>query len=656
MNISVNTKLQVLILPLLGALLTLSLLTINENWRNNNKVQEIQQMIRLTAQSSELVHELQKERGATAGFIGSSGTNFGETLNSQRKQTDVKMASLRTFLQDSETGINNNQVNSLVSSANNALKNISSIRSRVQQLSIPASEAIAYYTAINHTLIQIASLISKDSPDTDISSGLNAYYNYLEGKERAGIERAVLSGAFGNKGFQEGMYAKFIGLMTEQNTYFGNFKLFSTSDLVSQYEIAMGDDSIGKVENFRKLALNQNMEQDSEDWFKQATLRINQLKTIEDSLTTNIVTMASEFSNKATQALWMSASLAFVMLVFASVLSWYLITNLTRQVAIVVKAISQAADNNDLSVRSKTIVHDEIGMVSDRLNAMLVTFSNTVNDIGSASDQLASASEETSSVVKENAKQLEKQQENTLLVVAGVEQLSASIKEVAQNVLETSEMTEQASDNVDIGVSAVTESVTNIQHVASQVQNTAKTISTLNDQSQNISKVLEVIKGIAEQTNLLALNAAIEAARAGEQGRGFAVVADEVRSLAKKTQDSTGEIEIIVTDFLQETSSAFTQMQQNETNVQESVGVVKKVQVALDNIMVNINSVRDKATQIAAAAEEQVAVGNEIAAQVQEVGDQSQAAATGAIEISKAADEQAGLAIKLKELASKFKI
>lgn len=221
-NLSFRKKIFTLLaLPMMG-FLWLSMSAIIDNVNIKNEMSTIAHLTELSVVYSELVHELQKERGMTAVFLGSKGSEFGNKLKSQRQNTDQKSIKKTSFWQESNLTINS--IVQLNSSIEQALQKITSIRQQVDAQSISIGAAIAYYTQLNKDLLSVAILNAEISSDALVTKETIAYYNFLQGKERAGIERAVLSNTFAQQQFGSGMFVKFITLVSEQNTYFDNFK------------------------------------------------------------------------------------------------------------------------------------------------------------------------------------------------------------------------------------------------------------------------------------------------------------------------------------------------------------------------------------------------------------------------------------------------
>lgn len=312
--------------------------------------------------------------------------------------------------------------------------------------------------------------------------------------------------------------------------------------------------------------------------------------------------------------------------------------------------------NSDLTQRIDITSKDEIGSTSVAFNAMLEKFEALIQQVTSSATQLATASEEVSSVAQDSASNVDRQRNETDQVATAINQMTATVQEVAGNATNAAGAASNA-DNEAKGGRAVVESATQaIAQLAEEIENAAGVIKGVEQDSETIGTVLDVIKGIAEQTNLLALNAAIEAARAGEQGRGFAVVADEVRTLASRTQQSTQEIEAMIEKLQSGARNAVTVMDKSKSQAQTGVDQAREAMQSLDAITRAVATINEMNTQIASAAEEQASVSEEINKNVTNISQISEQTASGTEQTTAAADELAKLATELQQLISQFKI
>jgi methyl-accepting chemotaxis protein len=343
------------------------------------------------------------------------------------------------------------------------------------------------------------------------------------------------------------------------------------------------------------------------------------------------------------------ASLATVLL--ALLLTRSIVTPLNRAVL----AAQTIADGN-LSKTIEVDGNDEPARLLQALASMQTNLRKTIEQIAGSATQLGAAAEELSAVTEEASRGLQQQNNEIEQAATAVNEMTAAVEEVARNAVSTSEASNQSTQAAREGRDQVVKTVDAIQTMTHDVQNTAHMIEGLATQGRDIGKVLDVIRAIAEQTNLLALNAAIEAARAGEAGRGFAVVADEVRALAHRTAQSTQEIEKMVAGIQNGTGEAVSSMQQSNQRTQSTLEMARAAGVALEQITQSIQQINERNLVIASASEEQAQVSREVDRNLVNIRDLATQSAAGANQTSAATHELSRLAVDLNAMVARFVI
>ncbi|TBN40280.1 methyl-accepting chemotaxis protein [Pseudomonas sp. BGI-2] len=345
--------------------------------------------------------------------------------------------------------------------------------------------------------------------------------------------------------------------------------------------------------------------------------------------------------------------------VVASLMTVLLAWLLTRSIVTPLNRAVQAAETiagGNLSKAIEIDGKDEPARLLGALSVMQANLRKTIEQIAGSATQLGAAAEELSTVTQEASRGLQQQNNEIEQAATAVNEMTAAVEEVARNAVSTSEASNQSTQAAREGRDRVVETVDAIQTMTHDVQNTSLMIEGLAAQGRDIGKVLDVIRAIAEQTNLLALNAAIEAARAGEAGRGFAVVADEVRALAHRTAQSTQEIEKMVAGIQNGTGEAVSSMQQSNQRTQSTLEMARAAGVALEQITQSIHLINERNLVIASASEEQAQVSREVDRNLVNIRDLATQSAAGANQTSAATHELSRLAVDLNAMVARFVI
>ncbi|MDC3744216.1 methyl-accepting chemotaxis protein [Pseudomonas syringae pv. syringae] len=335
------------------------------------------------------------------------------------------------------------------------------------------------------------------------------------------------------------------------------------------------------------------------------------------------------------------------------VFAWMLIKSITTPIATALLAAETIAQGN-LTKPISIDGSDEAGRLLLAMKTMQDKLRDTLQGISGSATQLASAAEELNAVTDESARGLVQQNDEIEQAATAVNQMTSAVEEVARNATSTSQASRSAATSAGDGRDLVQETVSAIERMSGDVQGTAELIISLANESRDIGKVLDVIRGLADQTNLLALNAAIEAARAGEAGRGFAVVADEVRALAHRTQQSTSEIERMISSIQTGTEQAVSSMRNSTERAESTLNIAKGAGQALNTINSAVEEINERNMVIASAAEEQAQVAREVDRNLVNIRDLSAQSTNGANQTSAASTELSRLAIDLNGMVARF--
>ncbi|WP_051227648.1 methyl-accepting chemotaxis protein [Oceanospirillum beijerinckii] len=349
--------------------------------------------------------------------------------------------------------------------------------------------------------------------------------------------------------------------------------------------------------------------------------------------------------------------IAGVIIIIMLAIAWLLVQSITRPLEETVSALKDINEGDgDLTKRLTVAGNDEITRLTRYFNGFVEKVHGVMGQVNGASSSVSGSAERLSIITTEVHNTTEQQAKATDQVATAVQQMSSTVHEVAQNAGQAAEGANQADQEARCGKAQVAKTIDAINQLSTQVSGSAQVIQRLHTDSENIGSVLDVIRGIAEQTNLLALNAAIEAARAGEQGRGFAVVADEVRTLAQRTQESTDEIQSMIEKLQNAAQDAVRSMDISMKSTAETITIAEQAGVSLDSILQAVESIKGMNDMIASAAEEQSLVAEEINQNVVNIVGLSQTTAQSIHQVNQSSDALAGQADNLHNMVGQFRI
>lgn len=570
----VQSMVAVLLLPIivaagLGAVIVLDRLgTVTEINRNAA-------LVELGKTMSESVHEQQKERGATAVFINTNGQSFANELRAQRATTDPlaskALAEVRAF-DTSEYGM---ELKQMLANIERELSRMSEVRRRIDGLSISAAEAINYYTALNGLMLEVYGYIAEHSSVSVLTQQSLSVGQFLQGKERAGIERAVGSSGFAAGEFAPAVFSRFSDLIVRQDVFFSNFLSGATADQVRAFEAFSESGPAKDVARMRDAALSAGANNpdlggfNGQDFFNAQTARINLLKDMENRLVDDLGAMMSELKTNAQFVMWETIAICVVALGAAIAVGLWLAFALRRQMVTVINGAAEMSQGN-LDVVLPPQSKNEVG----RLIGALDEFRQSIVESRQRDAEMRAREAEEMEAKTAREAHLRGQSEK---IAVELEQAAEAIEELATSVRDNAKSTESASNKA----SAILEKAREGNGVA---RSAVEAMNRIKSSSDEISSITNLIDEISFQTNLLALNARVEAARAGEAGRGFAVVASEVQALAGRSAKAARDIAELIQQSTQHVNDG-------TRTVDESGAVLATISVGVEEISEMINSI-----------------------------------------------------------------
>ena len=376
-----------------------------------------------------------------------------------------------------------------------------------------------------------------------------------------------------------------------------------------------------------------------------------------DDIDDAVMAAHMEIDKRINRAMMLIAIVGLVLIILVAFISLFVTGRITKPIQDTVSALNNISHGEgDLTRRLKVYADDEVGQVSISFNHFVEKIHQLVLEIKDSVGDLSESTRQMNIVVTRTNENVAKQKDETMHAATAVHEMAATAEDVAGNASRAAEAAQQADSETATGQIIVEDTIVSISHLSEDVNRATDVINQLSDDAEQIGDVINVIKGIADQTNLLALNAAIEAARAGELGRGFSVVADEVRTLANRTQQSTEEINHMIELLLGRVKEAVGVMNNSRSQGENTVMQAQKASVSLKTIMAAVSTITNMNTQIATAAEEQTVVTDEISRNVQQVADIAEDSSVKALELESTSAELISLENRLAAVVNQFKV
>ena len=644
--------------PVIALILSSGMLIWDSFGRYQSAVQA-RSIMEVAVAAGDLIHPIQVERGATAGFIQSNGQKFADILPGTRTKTDEKLAAYKRLLEAVDTG-SMPGLKKTFEEAQHKLDGLARTREQANQYSIPAGEASAFFTGTIGSLLEVMSTAAAYNSDPGIAMKLLTYHAFANAKENAGQERALTMPAFVANKIEPAQYRAILGKINKQEAYLDSFMDSASEPEITALKGVLDGEAAQEVQRMRNImaerAAQGGFDVDPAVWFKRITDKINGLYEVEQQITKNINADVNHLLATSRTLLLTQLILAVLAIAIAVAVSVWVARSVNRPLNAVVDAAEYAVAHDDFTRGIPEEGTQETARVGQAINHLMEKFRNIISHTTNSSEGIADASGELATASGQVNRSSSAQADAASSVAAAVEEVSVSVSETAANARTAGEIVEKSRAGTERALAVMTETVKNVNGIAALIRESGSNVGRLDESSKRIGGIVQVIKEVADQTNLLALNAAIEAARAGEQGRGFAVVADEVRKLAERTSKATTEIAALIGDIQNHIGETVTGMQQANTQVTESLELVGRTETALQRIGDDSREVASNVQSIADAVREQDVAIQQVAANVEKIAQMAEKNSAAAASSSDTATQLDRLSSALKDSVASFKV
>lgn len=660
-NLSMRGKLLLLILPALAGILYFSVSTVSERYANLQNTRSLQTLFSLVQAADPVLDDLQRERGLSELYLATSGSDSRvvERLDAQRKETSDSLANLQTFI-DSMPEKDRKLVSAQLMTVSERLQVLGGLRVTFLDGADVALETVREtFTDSITGLIGLIPVILQHADEPQLTRELMAFLTMTDATEWGGRELAA-----GAEILKES--ATTLGLASRVSQAAGRQAVLLTlagdvlgPDFRAEIQEMEQSESVIAFREMRDRLIGSEygfLGMSNIEWFDSASDAIGVVSQLKAAVSENMAVRTDAVLAEASSDLREAAIVGVVVTLAVLLLAIMIIRGVSGQVNQLLGDFRQIMDEKNLGVRTQISSRDEMGLIGTALNSLMETFSGALSQIDQTSVQLASASEQTRATAGQNVDQVNQQQQLVEQVATAAEEMTNTSEDISRNTQQVAEAAASASGKNEAGRQVVQASVGHIRRLAGSIEQVSGQMARLQESSSSITRVTEVIRSVADQTNLLALNAAIEAARAGEHGRGFAVVAEEVRALAKQTHQSTVEIESVIAGLQTITDDVSSAVTESHDLANLSADEAETLEDTLADILQDVDRISGMATQIAAAAEEQVTVTRDISRNLSTVRDTSLQTLSGSQEISQVTVNQAQLASELQALAQGFRV
>lgn len=626
-NTTIKQRLFLLITVPLVALTISSVSLIRSAYSGYQGARQTQDVLDIAVAAGTLVHSLQVERGMTAGFLQSKGQKFADTLPEMRGKTDKSRAAFAEIAATVEQG-DLGALKETIRKADEKLATLADFRKRADHHELPVPDAVAAYTSTISALTAIISSSGDFNSDAGIAQQTMAYLSLVKAKEFSGQERALVTAVFAANSVAPSLLHAILERINKQSAYFDIFRGAADSAELAALEKALTSPAAQEVERLRAVLIERaatgGFEVEPTRWFATITAKIDALLECESLAARNIQVAATELVSSNQKVLYGYLALCLLSAIAVVWVSLWVAAGVSNPLRDEVRVAEHAIADNDFTQDVPETGPVEVVRAGHAFNQLMAKFREILMEVRTSSSAVTEAAVSLAASSQKVQESSVSQADATAAVAAAVEQASVSVSETSNNAQMAAEEVERGRADTDAAMRVMNETVSNMRKIASLIESSSHSVTGLSDSSQRIGGIVQVIREIADQTNLLALNAAIEAARAGEQGRGFAVVADEVRKLAERTGQATQEIGTVIQSMQEGVNGSVTAMQEANAQANASLALVGHSEEALNRIDMGSRKVAENVLAISGALREQDAAIRQVAVSIEQIAQRTE--------------------------------
>lgn len=659
-KIRLKLKLSLMmILPIIGLCILASWQVMN-NFKIKQNAELILEVTEFVTVVDQFLHALQTERSTAAVYISSKGKKFEQEYRQQLAVSDQRYQQFQQILGALDMTASEDY-SALVESSATLMDKVKELRTKIQKRRIRSIRYLKTYDELAATLLDLINILPRTAQQSPLGVLGAAYISFMHSIELAAIEAAVLADVFQKDAFPPGAFKRFTTLMTSQKAYLSMFRSLANEQQLQNFNQQFQGEIIDETNRMRESAFAASdygaFGIEPEYWFQKQSTKLEIMRGISTQLSEELINRAQLIKTRAEEDSFNSLLLTGLIFVITIVGMVAIQKSILTPVRSMLKSVAElATGEGDLTVKLHAPGEDEIAELAKHFNDFLQTVRNIIVQVSQTSSNLTSVSEDI--------------QQKSNQVIGGIESQKAqteeasnammTMKQLSDNVVtitgQAAEHAHEVDERAQDGSMELEKTLQMIHSLAEAIEDAANSMTEQTRQGEKIGGVLDAIQGIAEQTNLLALNAAIEAARAGEQGRGFAVVADEVRSLSAKTQTATTEIQSMIEQFQKETRLVAKSISDKKSIAEESVGQARSAIESFNAIMQGINQVEGTSGNIAQSAQDQNVTSDQVANNLSAIDSASSKNVIQAQESVGLSSKLIDLAAELHLLISRFKV